>query len=134
MFKKWMIFTILCVLGTAVTGHAQEAGEPDYTSGVVKSVSSTSITIAEADSEDQAEATFAVDANTIMENFTAMTDIAVGDEVYIDFVVNAQGKLAVNIYKMGLMEDADDSASIEETTEEATEEAAEQAPAEAAQE
>lgn len=135
MFRKLMIFTMLCVLGAAFTGYvqAQEEGEPDYTSGIVKSVSSASITIAESDSEEETESTFAVDSNTIMENFTSMGDIAVGDEVYIDFVVNAQGKAAVNIYKMGLMEDADDTAIIEETTEETPEENAAVEPAEPAE-
>lgn len=104
------------IIGTAFAGavQAQDAGEPDYTSGIVKSVSGTSITIMESDSEDEAEATFMIDGNTILENIATIGEIAVGDEVYIDFVVNAQGKLAVNIYKMGLMEDSDDSADMDD--------------------
>ncbi len=107
---------MMCVLGMAFAGYgqAQEDGEPDYTSGIVKSVSATSITIMESDTDEETEAQFVIDGNTLMENFASMGDIAVGDEVYIDFIVNTAGKVAVNIYKMGLMED-DDGAGMEET-------------------
>ncbi|MBP9854580.1 MAG: hypothetical protein KBD53_06915 [Candidatus Omnitrophica bacterium] len=109
MFKKWIMVSVLCVLATAFSGfaQAQEQGEPDYTSGIVKSISATAMTITESDTEEETETTFVIDSNTILENIASIEEIVAGDEVYVDFVVNATGKVAVNLYKMGMIDDAD---------------------------
>ncbi len=65
------------------------------------------MTITESDTEKETETTFVIDSNTILENIASIEEIVAGDEVYVDFVVNATGKVAVNLYKMGMIDDAD---------------------------
>jgi hypothetical protein len=114
MFKKLGIVSagLMVIMGLCSTGFTQEydeAGEvemeSEFATGVVKAVSPTSLRIVDMDSEDQAEITFVINEESILENIESINEIAEGDEVYVDYIISGENNVAINIFKMGLMEE-----------------------------
>ena len=113
--KKMGVAFILALgfLGTARAVFAAEANppadaaapseaptaeqEPEYTFGTVKSVSGDQLVINEYDYDtgEEREATYAIDPAVELHNVAAVTEIAVGDEVDIDYLMKGNVKTAV---------------------------------------
>lgn len=71
--------------------------EPEYTFGTVKSVTGDQMVINEYDYDtgEEKEATYAVDPAVELHNVAKVSEIAVGDEVDIDYLVKGGKKTAV---------------------------------------
>lgn len=70
--------------------------ELEYTFGTVKSVGKDEIVITEFDYDtgDEREVTYAVDPKVELNNVAALKEIAAGDEVDIDFLLEGEKKTA----------------------------------------
>lgn len=100
---------------------AQEEEEMEYSWGAVSSVSSNQIVITEYDydSEEGADVTYAVDPNAELKNVDSLKDIAVGDNVDIEYVVRNGKKVAkiITVEKSSSEEEYTPSQTYEEESE-----------------
>lgn len=101
--KKYLVFTTVLMLNfliCSVSGVslAQEE-ETEYSWGTVSSVSSNQIVVSEYDYEtdENSEVTYTLAPNTEFENVDSLKDIAVGDNVDIEYVVKNGKKVAKTI-------------------------------------
>ena len=93
----------LLAAGGAGVSRAEEAAaptaeqEPEYTFGTVKSISGNQLVINEYDYDtgEEREATYVIDPAVELHNVAAVTEIAVGDEVDIDYLLKGSDKTAV---------------------------------------
>lgn len=71
--------------------------EPEYTFGTVKSLTGDQLVINEYDYDtgEEKEATYTVDPSVELHNVAAVTEIAVGDEVDIDYLIKGDKKTAI---------------------------------------
>ena len=83
---------------TAPAGQPAEA-EPDYAFGTVKNVSGDQLVINEFDydSGEEKEVTYTVDSKTAYDNVASLKEVAVGDEVDIDYHEKDGKKVAVTV-------------------------------------
>ena len=89
---------LLATAGASVVARAEEvAEEPEYTFGTVKSVTGDQLVINEYDYDtgEEKEATYAIDPAVELHNVAKVTEIAVGDEVDVDYLVKGDKKVAV---------------------------------------
>lgn len=95
-----LAFILACgmlVAGTGACAAEEVAEEPEYTFGTVKSISGDQLVINEYDydSGEEKEATYSIDPSVELHNVAAVTEIAVGDEVDIDYLVKGDKKTAI---------------------------------------
>ena len=98
------------------------ADETEFSFGTVKSIGDNQLVVSEYDYESNADVdvTYQVPAETAFENVAALKDIAVGDSVDIDFLVEGDQKKAVAVtVEKPLTED--EEAALDAAPEEATE-------------
>ena len=71
--------------------------EPEYTFGTVKSLTGDQLVINEYDYDtgEEKEAAYAVDPAVELHNVTKVSEIAVGDEVDIDYLIKEGKKTAI---------------------------------------
>jgi len=114
MLKKIgvILFVAMFAGGLGTIGSAQSEIETEITSGTVLAVSSSSITI--SDSDEGSKITLKIKQETVYENIQSISEIEVGDKVYIDYVIMNQENVAVNIYKIGVVEEGYDEGALEE--------------------
>ena len=76
------------------------AEEPDYTFGIVKSVTADQIVITEFDydAEKEVEAAYQIDPKAQLGDVASVQEIRAGDEVDIDYVTRDGMKVAVGIF------------------------------------
>ena len=88
---------LLATAGAGVSRGEEVAEEPEYTFGTVKSVTAAQLVINEYDYDtgEEREATYAIDPAVELHNVAAVTEIAVGDEVDIDYLMKGNVKTAV---------------------------------------
>ena len=105
---------------------AQEEEEMEYSWGAVSSVSSNQIVITEYDydSDEGTDVTYAVDPNAELKNVDSLKDIAVGDNVDIEYVVRNGKKVAkiITVEKSSSEEEYTPSQTYEEESEYSPEE------------
>ena len=97
-----LTFGMLAAAGAGVS-RAEEAAaptaeqEPEYTFGTVKSISGNQLVINEYDYDtgEEREATYVIDPSVELHNVVAVSEIAVGDEVDIDYLLKGNEKTAV---------------------------------------
>ena len=77
----------------------QPEQEPDYAFGTVKNVSGDQLMINEFDYDtgEEKEVTYMVDSKTQYDNVASLKEVAVGDEVDIDYFDKDGKKLAVTV-------------------------------------
>ena len=78
----------------------QPAGEePEYAFGTVKNVSGDQLAINEFDYDtgEEKEVTYAVDSKTQFDNVASLKEVAVGDEVDVDYLEKDGKKVAVTV-------------------------------------
>ena len=84
-----------------VTAPAEQPteAEPDYAFGTVKNVSGDQLVINEFDydSGEEKEVTYTVDSKTAYDNVASLKEVAVGDEVDIDYHEKDGKKVAVTV-------------------------------------
>ncbi len=92
-----LAFGMLASAGANVARAEEVAVEPEYTFGTVKSVTGDQLVINEYDYDtgEEREATYTIDPAVELHNVAAVTEIAVGDEVDIDYLVKGNTKTAV---------------------------------------
>ena len=100
--RKMSGLAFILALGLLAAGVgpalAQEvAEEPEYTFGTVKGITGDQIVINEYDYDtgEAKEATYFIDPAVELHNVAAASEIAVGDEVDIDYLVKGDKKTAV---------------------------------------
>ena len=88
---------LLATAGAGLCAAQEVAEEPEYTFGTVKSVSGDQMVINEYDYDtgEEKEASYAIDPAVELHNVTAVSEIAVGDEVDIDYLVKGDKKTAI---------------------------------------
>ncbi len=89
--------TVPAAVTAAVPVGTQE--EPDYAFGTAKSVSGDQLMINEFDYDtgEEKEAVYFVNGKTEYDNVSSVSEIAAGDEVDIDYLVNDGKKVAVAV-------------------------------------
>ena len=129
--RKYLGIAIVLMLGFLMCSMpgislAQEEEEMEYSWGAVSSVSSNQIVITEYDydSEEGADVTYAVDPNAELKNVDSLKDIAVGDNVDIEYVVRNGKKVAkiITVEKSSSEEEYTPSQTYEEESEYSPEE------------
>jgi ATP-dependent 26S proteasome regulatory subunit len=90
-------------MGLGFMVNAQSEMETEITVGIVQEVLSSSITVIDSDSE--LKVIVNINSQTIFENIKSSDEIQVEENIYIDYLINEQLNVAVNIYKMGVVED-----------------------------
>ena len=87
--------------GQVTAPAPEQAGEPepDYAFGTAKSVNGNELVINEFDYDtgEEKEVSYGLDAGTKYDNVASATEIAVGDEVDIDYLVKDGKKTAVAV-------------------------------------
>ena len=88
---------LLATAGVGLSTAEEVAEEPEYTFGTVKSVSGDQLVINEYDYDtgEEKEATYAIDPAVELHNVAAVSEIAVGDEVDIDYLDKGGKKTAI---------------------------------------
>lgn len=89
---------ILFANSLPIVSLAQEE-ETEYSLGTVKSISSGRIIITEYDydTEEEINVTYTITPNVKLDNVKSLKEIAVGDDVWIDYVIKDGKKIAVGI-------------------------------------
>ena len=102
--KRYLVAAAVLALGLVICSGislAQEEAEEelDYSWGTVKSLSSNQIIVTEYDydNEEMVDVTYTVDPNVKLHNVESLKDIAVGNDVWIDYVIIEGGKVAMGI-------------------------------------
>ncbi len=104
--KRYLAVAAVLALGLLVYSGislAQEeeesVEETDYSWGTVSSVSSNQIVITEYDydKDEEVNVTFAVDANVKLHNVGSLKGLAVGDKVWIDYMIREGKNVAIGI-------------------------------------
>ena len=114
MLKKIILIILVGVfmIGGPILGYAQQLdSETEMVSGVVKEITGTFVRIIESEQDTDEGIVFLINKETALENIDSLNEISINDELFIDFVENNDGALAVNIYKM---ESYDEEMMIEE--------------------
>ena len=73
--------------------------ETDYSWGTVSSVSSGQIVITEYDydTDEKVEVTYSIDPNVKLHNVNSLKEIAVGNDIWIDYVIREDKNVAMGI-------------------------------------
>jgi len=92
-----VLFSLISFVPTIV--QAQEEEETEYSWGTVTSVSSNQIVITEYDynSDEESDVAYTLAPYVKLDNVNSLKDIAIGDEVWVDYVVTEGKKVAVSI-------------------------------------
>ena len=98
------VFIVLSMVSFCTVVQAQEEETLEFEAGIVQSVSESMISIVDPEIDPDLVIVFKITDSTVLENVTAVSEIVVGDEVYVDYQVQGEENLAVNIYKIGIME------------------------------
>ncbi len=129
--RKYLGIAIVLMLGFLMCSMpgislAQEEEETEYSWGAVSSVSSNQVVITEYDydSDEGLEVTYTVDPNAELKNVDSLKDIAVGDNVDIEYVVRNGKKVAkiITVEKSSSEEEYPPSQTYEEESEYSPEE------------
>lgn len=108
------LLMLLCCSVFVLSVHAQEAEDVDFASGFIKEVSADFIIIEDVEA-GQSSITLKINKDTLFENITAISEIVVGDEVYVDYTESNGENIALSVYKMGADEEnieMDDQAAV----------------------
>ena len=101
MKRHLAIITILGLLTSFLCGisAAQEEEETAYSWGTVKSITSKQIVVTEYDydNDNEMDVTYTLDPNVKLYNVNSLKDIAIGSEIWIDYVVIDDENLALGI-------------------------------------
>ncbi len=92
-----LMFGLLAPTGAGIARAEEVAEEPEYTFGTVKSVTGDQLVINEYDYDtgEEREAAYTIDPAVELHNVAAASEIAVGDEVDIDYLMKGNTKTAV---------------------------------------
>ena len=94
--NKWLLAVLICVI-TVFSSNQIFAQEEDveYSWGTVKSISSSRIIVTEYDYDNnEAEVAYAVDPKVELRGVKTLKDIAVGDDLDIEYVIRGGKKVA----------------------------------------
>jgi len=85
--------------GPAGAAPASLTEPTDYTYGTVEAVSATQLVIREYNFEtgEETSTTYTIDPNVHLTNVNALTEIAVGDEVDVDYATRGDAKVVTGI-------------------------------------
>ena len=110
--EKWLRVMFVGLLTVAVLQApviAQEEEEEDFLSGFVQQVSATSLKIQEVQGDPNSVKSFKLTSETTFENFDGIADIAIGDEIFVDYIVENGQMVATNLYIIVAGEDDDET-------------------------
>ncbi|MCA9402035.1 MAG: hypothetical protein KC713_10425, partial [Candidatus Omnitrophica bacterium] len=110
--EKWLRVMFVGLLTVAVLQApviAQEEEEEDFLSGFVQQVSATSLKIQEVQGDPNSVKSFKLTSETTFENFDGIADIAIGDEIFVDYIVENGQMVATNLYIIVEGEDDDET-------------------------
>lgn len=117
-----LMLSVGLVMGLSLAVCAQSDIDTEFISGVVSEISSSKIVV--NDSDEERSLSLEINADTVFENIQSSDQISVGDEVFVDYQTENEANMAVNIYKIGVLEENYDQESYDEKIylEEASEE------------
>lgn len=95
--SKWLLVMFMCVMVTcsSIRAFAQEEERVEYSWGTVKSISSNQIVILEYDydRDEDVESAYSINPNVEFRGVETLKDIAVGDDIDIEYVIQSGKKI-----------------------------------------
>ena len=121
--SKWLLAVLICII-TVFSSTQTFAQEEDieYSWGTVKSISSSQIVVTEYDydNDEDVEATYSVDPKVELIGVKSLEDIAVGDSLDIEYIIQSGKKIAkvITVEKLFKAEEQEEYVPIETYDEE----------------
>ena len=124
--SKWLSAVLICIISIIIVFSSTQtfAQEEDieYSWGTVKSISSSQIVVTEYDydNDEDVEATYSVDPKVELIGVKSLKDIAVGDSLDIEYVIQSGKKIAkvITVEKLFKAEEQEEYVPIETYDEE----------------
>jgi len=95
--SKWLVVAFMCVMAacSSTQAFAQEEERVEYSWGTVKSISSDQIVVMEYDydRDEDVESAYSINPNVEFRGVETLKDIAVGDDLDIEYVIQSGKKI-----------------------------------------
>jgi len=109
LFLFWVVSSAVCVLPSSAQVDVRDLAEDIWvTYGTVKEIGEASLVVQEFDFETDEEklVSYAVDAGTVFQNFAALSEIRLDDDLVIEFTEKNGVKVALTITKEEIVSDS----------------------------